>query len=341
MRRVMLSCFLLLGLGLSACASPEPTAEPVSAPPEQPAEQPTEAPTAPPLEPPEEMAPSSEINPADVTGDIVIAGSSTVFPLSEAVAEVFRDEGYEGNISIDSIGSGAGFERFCVAGESDISNASRAIKDSERESCEAIGRDPIEVRVGTDALAVVVNPENDFASELTLEELATVFSTAETWADVNPDWPAEPIQRFIPGTDSGTFDYFVETVFEEDPEPILSASDTQMSEDDNVLVRGVAESPHGVGFFGYAYYQQNEDDLATVAIDSIPPTDETARDGSYPISRPLFMYTDAGVIAEKPQVGQFILYYLDMVDDVITDVGYFPATDEEIAAARDAVLAAQ
>ena len=184
-----------------------------------------------------------EVNPLEVTGDIVTAGSSTVFPLSEAMAERFQDEGYADNITIDSIGSGAGFERFCVNGETDISNASRGIKDSEVESCQAIGRDPIEFRVGTDALAVVVSQENDFITSATFEELALIFSTAETWADVNPAWPAEPIQRFIPGTDSGTFDFFVEYIFDENEEPILNASNTQLSEDDNVLVQGVLGSP--------------------------------------------------------------------------------------------------
>ncbi|MCA9906992.1 MAG: substrate-binding domain-containing protein, partial [Anaerolineae bacterium] len=132
------------------------------------------------------------VDPLDVTGDIVSAGSSTVFPLAERIAEEFRDGGYMGEISIDEIGSGAGFERFCVAGETDISNASRAIKDSEIESCEAIGRTPIEFRVGTDALTVAVSSENDFVSDVTAEELALIFSTAATWADVRAEWPAEP-----------------------------------------------------------------------------------------------------------------------------------------------------
>ena len=143
------------------------------------------------------------------SGSIITAGSSTVFPLSERMAERWTDEGGIAP-SIASIGSGAGFERFCVEGETDISNASRAIKDSERESCNAIGRDAIEFRVGTDALAVTVSAENDFAADVSLEELAMIFSSAVTWSDVRAEWPDEAIQRFIPGTDSGTFDYFVE-----------------------------------------------------------------------------------------------------------------------------------
>jgi phosphate transport system substrate-binding protein len=151
-----------------------------------------------------------------VTGDIVTAGSSTVFPLTERMAERFQREGYSGNITIDSIGSGAGFERFCVAGESDICQRQPAHRDSEVESCRAIGREPIEFRVGTDALAVTVSTANDFVTDVTMEELALIFGGAATWADVRADWPAEPILRFIPGTDSGTFDYFVEEVFDED-----------------------------------------------------------------------------------------------------------------------------
>ena len=279
-----------------------------------------------------------EVNPLEVSGDIVTAGSSTVFPLSERMAERFQDEGYSGNITIDSIGSGAGFERFCVEGETDVSNASRGIKDSEVESCRAIGREPIEFRVGTDALAVVVSQENEFIAEATMEELAVIFSTAETWSDVKAEWPAEPIQRFIPGTDSGTFDFFVEAVFDSDEEPILSASNTQLSEDDNVLVQGVLGSPYAIGFFGYAYYAENEDVLKILSVEGVEPTGETVDSGEYPLARPLFIYSTAEIISEKPQVGSFINFYLTYVDDEIVDVGYFPASTDALDAARQAWL---
>ena len=141
--------------------------------------------------------------------------------------------------------------------------------------------------------------DNDFADDVTMEELAAIFSTAETWADVRSDWPAEPIQRFIPGTDSGTFDFFVEEVFEEDPEPILSASNLQLSEDDNVLVQGIAASPYAIGFFGYAYYNENQDKLQAIGVDGVAPTAESAEDNSYPLSRPLFIYSDAGIMQSQ------------------------------------------
>ena len=307
---------------------------------------PTEAPDVGLTRPPEQAAPAlsgegialPEVNPLEVTGDIVTAGSSTVFPLSERMAERFQDEGYAGNVTIDSIGSGAGFERFCVNGETDISNASRGIKDSEVESCQGIGREPIEFRVGTDALAVVVSQENDFVANATFDELAAIFSSAEKWSDVNPDWPDEEIQRFIPGTDSGTFDFFVEEVFDKDEEPILNASNTQLSEDDNVLVQGVLGSPYAIGFFGYAYYAENTDVLKILSIEGVEPTGETVDSGDYPLARPLFIYSTADIMAEKPQVAAFINFYLTYVNEEIVDVGYFPASADALNSSMQAWL---
>jgi phosphate transport system substrate-binding protein len=273
---------------------------------------------------------------AKVSGDIISAGSSTVFPLAERMAERFQDEGFEGNITIDSIGSGAGFERFCATGETDISNASRPIKPEEVENCEAIGRTPIEFRVGTDALAVVVSQENDFVTDVTMEELALIFGSAQTWNDVRAEWPEEDVLRFIPGTDSGTFDFFVEEVFDKDREPHLSASNTQLSEDDNVLVQGVLGSPYAVAYFGYAYYAENADTLNVLNINGVAPVRENVDDNSYPLSRPLFIYSDATIMEEKPQVAEFINFFLTYVNEEIVDVGYFPASDTDLESARQA-----
>ena len=315
MRRVLLIGMLIATIVLAACGSSDDEAVPADEP----------AKESEPMATGDSTNGLPEVNPLEVTGDIISAGSSTVFPLSEAMAERFRDEGFADNITIDSIGSGAGFERFCVAGESDISYASRPIKDSERESCAAINRIPIEFRVGTDALAVTVSKDNDFVDNLSLEELALVFSTATTWADVNPDWPDEPIKRFSPGTDSGTFDYFVEEVFDKDKEPILSADALQLSEDDNVLVQGVTGSPYAIGYFGYAYYRENADTLKLVAINGIEATAANVDNASYPLARPLYIYSDAGIVAEKPQVAAFVNFYLTYVNEEIERVGYFPA----------------
>jgi phosphate transport system substrate-binding protein len=274
-----------------------------------------------------------EVDPAQFSGEIVTAGSSTVFPLSERMAQLWEDEGGP-SVTVDSIGSGAGFERFCVNAETDISNASRAINEEEVAACQANGREAVEFRVGTDALAIAVSRENDFVEDLTLEQLAQLFSTAQTWADVDPSWPAEPVQRFSPGTDSGTYDYFVEAVFDEDETPIQSSENIQFSEDDNVLVQGVLGSPYAIGYFGYAYYQENQDTLKALSINGIAPTAETAESGEYPLARPLFIYSAASIMAEKPQVAGFINYYLTYVNDEILDVGYFPASAEALDQAR-------
>ncbi len=278
------------------------------------------------------------INPLDVQGHIVTAGSSTVFPLSERLVERFKDEGYADNISVDSIGSGAGFERFCSSGETDVSNASRPIKDKEVANCQAIGREPIEIRVGTDALAVVVSKDNTFADNVSMEQLNALFSTAANWSDVNPDWPNEPIQRFIPGTDSGTFEYFVEEVFDKDQVPILSAANLQMSEDDNILVQGVLGGPYSVGFFGYAYYSENADKLNVLNIDGVEASRESVDDASYPLARPLFIYTTADIMTEKPQVAAFVAFYLTYVNEEVVDVGYFPANQAALDGAKQAWL---
>lgn len=287
------------------------------------------------------------VDPLDVTGDIVTAGSSTVFPLSEAMVARFIDEGYGGQITIDSIGSGAGFERFCETGETDISNASRPIKDSEVESCRSIGREPIEFRVGTDALAVTVSPTNTFATDITYEELALLFSTAETWQDVRADWPANSIQRFIPGTDSGTFDYFVEEIFDDEKDPILNAGNLQQSEDDNVLVQGItgdscdpsdASTACAVGFFGYAYYSENSGRLNVMNVEGVEANQASVDAGEYPLARPLYMYSTADIMAEKQQVADFINFYLTYVNEEVIDVGYFPASAADLDAAKQAWL---
>ena len=278
------------------------------------------------------------VNPLLVKGNIVSAGSSTVFPLSERLVERFKDEGFAGNITVDSIGSGAGFERFCTAGETDITNTSRAIKAKEVDACGSIGRDPIEIRVGTDALAVVVSKHNTFADNVDLAQLASLFSTAGNWSDINPAWPNEPIQRFIPGTDSGTFDYFVEEVFDDDEEPILSAGNLQMSEDDNILVQGVLGGPFSVGFFGYAFYAENADKLRVLNIAGVEASKESVDDASYRLARPLFIYTTADIMLEKPQVAAFINFYLSYVNEEVVDVGYFPANQVALDGAKQAWL---
>jgi phosphate binding protein len=312
-----------------------------------------------------------EVDPLGVTGDIAIAGSSTVEPVTVAMAARFNDDGFAGNITIAETGTGAGFERFCGEGSTDISNASRPIRDSERENCTAIGRDVLEFRVGTDALTVVVNKDNDFVTELKRSELIKIFTgEVNQWNEINPDWPAEAIQLFTPGTDSGTFDFFGEAVLgtegiyaevEARTEALLAPNPT-VSENDNTLVEGVKGSPYAIGYFGFAYYVANQDDLTAIAIaddvtfddagnlvvipeeewtadaekpiEYITPDEETAESGTYMLSRPLFIYSAANILAEKPQVAAFINYYLTNANEVVTEVGYFPISVEALNASK-------
>ena len=279
-----------------------------------------------------------EVNPLDLSGAIVTAGSSTVYPLAERIAERFKDEGFSGNVTIDSIGTGAGFSRFCEAGETDIANASRPIKDKEVALAAKIGRTPIEFRVGTDALAVVVSLKNDFVKDITMEQLAALFSTAKNWSDVDPSWPNQPIQRFSPGTDSGTFDYFTEEVFKKEKGPLLSAPNLQLSEDDNVLVQGVEGSPYAIGYFGYAYYEENASKVRAVAINGVAPNKEHVDDHTYPLARPLFLYSDANVMKAKPQVAAYLNFFLTFVNEEVEAVGYFPAPEAALEQARQSWL---
>jgi len=342
--RSLLFVVVAMSLLLAACGTPaaetqvvvDPTATqiPVVA-------EPTIAPTEDPM---------AMFAPDAVTGDIITAGSSTVFPVTERMAELFQQEGYTGNITVDSIGSGAGFERFCVAGESDIANASRAIKDSEVEACAAIGREPIEIRVGTDALAVVVSAENDFLTSISQEQLGQIFKgEITTWDQVDPSYPAEPIGIYSPGADSGTFDYFIEAVvgpvtlnadgkadLAAAEEALLGLEGAQFSEDDNVLVQGVEGSPYAIGYFGFAYYTENSGALKAVAVEGVEPNQGSVDDGSYPLARPLFIYSDAKIMQEKPQVAAFIYFYLSNVNDNIVDVGYFPAPAADLEGAMEA-----
>lgn len=274
-----------------------------------------------------------EVNALEVEGNIIAAGSSTVFPAAEYLANKFNDEGYGGTITVDSIGSGAGFERF-IAGESDISTASRPIRDSEVEAARENGRDPLEFLLGMDALAVVVHPENDWISNASVEELARIF-TAERWSDVNPDWPNEPVRKFIPGTDSGTFDYFVEEVFDEDTAPLLNASDLQLSEDDNILVQGVEGSPYAVGFFGYAYYVDEAERMKVLSVEGVEASAETVDNGTYPLARPLFMYSTVDIMRSKSQVAAFLAFAVNNATEAMRAVGYFKPSADAVQNARE------
>jgi phosphate transport system substrate-binding protein len=260
-----------------------------------------------------------------LTGTVRIDGSSTVFPVTEAVAEEFQIENRAVRVTVGISGTGGGFKKFC-AGETDISDASRRIKDSELEACQAAGIEPKEIVVAYDGLAVMVNPANDFAACMTVDELKRIWepgSTVATWQDVRPEWPVEEIKLYGPGTDSGTFDYFTEAIVGEED---ASRPDFTASEDDNVLVQGIAGDPYALGYFGYAYYAENTDKLKLVAIDGgdgcVAPSPETVQSGQYaPLSRPLFIYLSSTAMG-RTEVAAFANYYLENAGMLVPQVGY-------------------
>ena len=266
---------------------------------------------------------------------------SGVIRVGQEVMEVVEFQNNQ--IDIDVVGSGGGFKHWCASDvdlaelavqRPQIVNASRPAMQNEIDRCRAAGVNPISFRVGTDALAIAVSADNDFVSELTFAELKRLFGEADNWSEVRAEWPDEPVQLVIPGRDSGTFDFFAEAVFNQDPAAML-AKDPIMSENDNQLVGSIHRNPYSIGFFGYAYYLANRDDLKILALDGVEPSGPTVADGSYALSRPLFIYSDAEIMRAQPQVKDFISYYLARVNDVIVDVGYFQASAEALAQARD------
>ena len=265
-----------------------------------------------------------------LSGLVEIDGSSTVFPVSEAVAEEFHklNPGVDVNVGIS--GTGGGFKRF-TAGETDISNASRTIKDSEAAAAAGNGVAYIELKVGTDGLSVMVNPKNDFVECLTIEELKKVWepgSTIDNWNQIRPEFPDRPLRLYGADTDSGTFDYFTEEVV---GEAQASRSDYTASADDNVLIQGIGGDRNALGYFGYAYYAENQDKLKLVAVDSgagcVIPTAETIESGEYsPLSRPLFIYVNKARL-DKPEVQAFVEFYLENAEELVREVGYIPLED--------------
>ncbi|WP_102027014.1 PstS family phosphate ABC transporter substrate-binding protein [Salirhabdus sp. Marseille-P4669] len=281
---------------------------------------------------------------ADLSGEIKLAGSSTVFPIMEYVTYEFVQENPGVNTPLESVGSGGGFERS-TKGEIDFSNASRPIKEEEKALAEENGIELIETVLAYDGLSVVVSKENDFLEELTMEQLRDIFLSERgntKWSDIDPSWPDEEIVIYSPGHDSGTFDYFNEVVLEE--KPMREGEGVTLSEDDNLLVRGIQEDPYAIGFFGYAYYVANEDSLKVLAIDGgngpVKPSGETIQDGTYsPLSRPLFTYINAESL-KKPEVQAFTDFLLSgAAAEGAELVGYVPLPEEEYKSQLEALQA--
>lgn len=317
---------LLVGLAALACSSATPAAPAV---PDQAAPAAPAATTAP------AMAAS-----ADLSGTIEIDGSSTVFPVSEAVAEEFHKIHPDVRVNVGVSGTGGGFKRFTV-GEIDISDASRHIKDKEAQTAADNGIEYYPLRVAMDGLSVLVSPDNDFVECLSVEQLKAIWepgSAVNNWDDVDPAFPDKKIVLYGPDTDSGTFDYFTEEVV---GEAQASRADYTASADDNVLVQGIAGGRYSLGYFGYAYYAENTDKLKLVSVDSgngcVTPTSETIENGTYsPLSRPLFIYVSKQSL-ERPEVKAFVEFYLDNAAELAQEVGYIRLGEAEYAANRDMI----
>ena len=270
---------------------------------------------------------------------IKVDGSSTVYPITEAIAEEFQ-KATKTNVTVGESGTGAGFKKFC-RGETDISNASRPILQKEMDACKEAGIQYIELPVAFDALTVVVNPKNDFVKSLSVAELNAIWksgSSVKNWKQVNPAYPDKALALFGPGTASGTFDYFTEAV---NGKAKSSRTDYTPSEDDNVLVQGVSGNAGGLAYFGYAYYEENKDKLRAVPISAkagspaVMPSPEAVKDGTYqPLSRPLFIYVNATAAAFKPEVKAFVNFYLDNAPKLVAEVKYVPLPADDYAAVK-------
>lgn len=265
---------------------------------------------------------------------ITIDGSSTVYPVTEAIAEEYRTVAPDVNVTIGVSGTGGGFQKF-GRGEVAITNASRPIKEDEKAIAEANGISFVELEVAYDGLAVIVHPENDWVSCFTVEQLRKIWEPSaqgniKRWNQIDPTWPDEEIRLYGPGVASGTFDYFTEAIVGTSGS---SRGDYTASEDDNVLVQGVSGDKYGLGFFGLAYYEENADKLKMVAVDGgegcVEPSAQTVSDGSYaPLSRPLYIYVNSSSL-DNPEVIDFVNFYLTEASVLLDDVGYVPLTDEE------------
>jgi phosphate transport system substrate-binding protein len=273
-------------------------------------------------------------------GNIRIDGSSTVGPLTEIAAELFREDNPDVKITVGISGTGGGFEKFC-AGETDISDASRSIEDDEKSSCSKKNITYDEIQVANDGIAVVVNPENDWAKCLTTDELKKIWdrgSKVNSWNEVRSDFPDDSMKLFGPGTDSGTFDFFTDKINGEEGR---SRSDYSPSEDDNVTLQGVAGDKGNLGYFGLSYAVENTDKVKVVQVDGgdgcVTPDNDTVQDGSYkPLSRALFIYPSEDAL-KRAEVREFVKFYVDNQEQISEQAKFVPLTAEQAQAAEDKV----
>jgi phosphate transport system substrate-binding protein len=271
-----------------------------------------------------------------LSGEIKIDGSSTVFPISEAIAEEFNKSNPDVKITVGESGTGGGMKKF-ISKEIDIVDASRPIKKEEADKAKENGVEYIELKVAFDGISLVTNKENTWATDMTVAELNNMWkegSTVKTWKDIRPEWPAEEIKFYAPGTSSGTFEFFTEAI---NKKAKSQRTDYTPSEDDNILVQGVAGDKNGIAYFGYSYYEANKAKLNLVKVDGKAPSFDTIKDGSYkPLSRPLYIYVNKSALT-KPEVKEFVNFYLNQAKDIVQDVQYVPLPDADYKSQLDLV----
>lgn len=270
----------------------------------------------------------------DISGEVIVKGSSTVFPISDRMAEDFMAEHPTVNVTVDSTGSGGGFENWFCPGDADINGASRPITEAEIEQCSGNGVEPVEFRIAEDALTVVVNNEATWVDCMTFDELSQIWREggAQRWSDVRDDWPDREFRLFGPAETSGTYDWFNQNVIGED---IRHTAEHNPSEEDETIVQGIRDNVGGMGYLGYAYYAANQDQVKAVEIKGedddgcTQPSLSNAKDGSYPLARPLFVYAAESSL-QRPEVYEFMRFYLRRAEtDVIEDVGYVPSSESQ------------
>lgn len=280
------------------------------------------------------IAGCSETSGSDDGGEVIVKGSSTVFPISDEMAQRFMEENENVNVTVDSTGSGGGFENHFCPGDADVNGASRPIKSEEEDHCAENDVTPIEMHIAGDALTMAVSPENDWVDCMSFDELEQIWGEdgADTWADVNSEWPDEEIERYGPDTTSGTYDWFTENV-----SGGSHTTDYEGTEDDNTIIQGIENSQYAMGYFGYAYYAENEDRVKALEVnanegdDCAAPSLQAASEGTYPMARPLFIYPSEEALQRQP-VYDFMEFYIENTnaDWIADEVGYVPSNQDMV-----------
>jgi len=278
------------------------------------------------------------VDPLTVEGDITVGGSITVYPITRRLYRRFVREGYAGIMKIERVGTGEGFRLLCSVGTADIVNAGRDVRESELTLCDSIGREPLPFAIGQGAVSLLIHPENDFLESVTLPQLRTIF-TATHWSEVDPTWPTEPIDHLLPRVTSDEVAAFTRLVMDGDSTALLTAPNTTTFATESELLQALTDNPYAIGFASHILLLREGNEFAqSLPIEGQLPNEESVYSGSYPLVYPLYLYTDPGILRDKPQVAAFLNFTLSHINEEIRQVGYFPADVVAMDAARTQLL---